>query len=90
MRTIHAQSGHTLALNKIDELPILEHYEPANYSSCYSVHNRDASGVLFFHVAKHKTGEWHVWYRGGKMWTPFGKTLQTAIDGAQKDGWLYA
>ena len=31
-----------------------------------------------------------VWYPKGSMWVGFGSTFKSAMDGAQKDGWMYA
>lgn len=92
---INAHSGHSLHLAKATEEDFtaldLEHFANGDYTSFYVAHNWDAKGVVFFHLAKHENGQIHVWYRSTKrMWTSYGKTFQAAVDGAQRDGWLYA
>lgn len=92
-KTIHANSGHTLHIESVDfdKLPEkvkkFQHIE--GNSSYKQVKNFDTDGVVFMYLAKSK-GEWLVWYRGGAFWSGFGKTIEEAINGAQKDGWMYA
>lgn len=93
IRSTH--SGHTLCISPAK----MGDGHPADigkYKKFYTVRNWDKEGVIFFYVA---TGyevngkpckEIHVWYRNGKMWSSFGKNMQEAIEGAQKDGWMYA
>jgi len=95
-KTINAQSGHTLFIEKI-KAGEQGHPAPADsYENFYVVKNGDAAGVIFMYLATGYTAphvksckEVHVFYRNGQMWTSMGKNFQTAIDGAQKDGWMY-
>ena len=98
-RTIHAQSGHTLHVSTIDRSEL-----PANvcaqnvgallkFDTFYEVRNWDKGGAVFMYLAKgHISAPAQVcaFYRGGGFWSGYGKSLKTAIDGAQKDGWMYA
>jgi hypothetical protein len=93
---IHAQSGHTLFVEPIEfgELPEAvktNGYAP-QYKKFYAVKNWDKDGIIFFYLAKEgrqsKT-EIVCHYCNGQFWSSFGKNFQEAIDGAQKDGWMY-
>lgn len=95
-RTIYSGlTRHTLFVSSInkDELPKgLEYTE--SYKTFYKVQNWDASGVVFMYLGKgHEQAPKQIvaWYRNtGSMWSSFGLTLQEAIEGAQRDGWLSA
>ena len=91
--TIHAQSGHTLFIEKVkfEDLPAnVQDFEYIKGCTGYRiVKNWDKEGVTFMYIAKTK-GQYLVWYRGGGFWSGYGKTIQEAIDGAQKAGWMYA
>jgi hypothetical protein len=93
--TVKANSGHTIAIFKLDSLPE-DHNHPANwgdYTNFYVAKNFDEDGVIFFYLAKghkHSATQVHVWYRNKKMWHSFGLNFDEAINGAQKDGWLQA
>jgi len=98
-RTIHAASGHTLHVSSIDksELSAEVHYKNAetllDFDSFYEVRNWDKGGVVFMYLAKgHINGPTQIcaFYRGGGFWSGYGTTFKTAIDGAQRDGWMYA
>lgn len=92
-KTIQAQSGHTLFVEdvKFEDLPEnVKQFEYIVGKSAYKIiKNWDKDGVVFMYMAKSR-GEWLVWYCGGGFWSSFGKTIEEAIDGAQKDGWMYA
>jgi len=94
MTIIHASSGHTMFLKRamVNEFAGLPHYNSEQFTGLKTVHNWDKDGPQFFFLAREiKTGEWYVWYRKTRaLWTSFGKTQQKAIDGAIRDGWLYA
>ena len=87
-------SGHSLFVKSIDrsELPKgLERTE--GFTDFYVVKNFDDEGVVFFYLAKGNPAaprEVCGWYRGGKFWDSYGKTIPDAINGMQRDGWLYA
>ena len=90
-KTIHVQSGHTMAIFKI--LPGGKHPADASkYTDFYTVRNFDESGVVFFYMAKgykNAKSEIHIWYPNGQMWSGFGTSFKSAIEGAQRDGWLH-
>lgn len=94
-KIIHAWSGHTLYVESItfDDLP--EKIKPSakEYSKFWIVRNWDKDGHIFMYLGKgykYAPKEIVAWYPGGGHWSSFGLTLQSAIDGAQKDGWMYA
>ena len=72
------------------------------YTNYYVARNWDKTGCVFFYLAKGYHAphigkspkimrEIHVWYPNSKkMWTSMGYTFEEAINGAQRDGWLYA
>lgn len=92
----HAASGHTLHVSSIarEDLPENLSDETQEYSKFYVARNWDANGVEFMYLGKgHKLApnQVVVWYRStGKFWSGYGENLTDAIDGAQRDGWLYA
>lgn len=95
MKTIKTTSGHTMAIEKttgsIFSSLDLEDFDKENYTSYYRVRNWNKTGVVFFYLARYRNGEWHVWYRyTSKMWISRGHTIEAAINGAQRDGWMYA
>lgn len=93
-KTYTAQSGHTLFLDALDVVSaanVTGDLAP-KYKNVYAVKNFDAGGVVFFYICtgyKDAPKEVHVFYGNKKMWSGFGKNIQEAIDGAQRDGWLY-
>jgi len=98
-RTIYVATGHTLHVSTIelDSIPLAIRTKNAdvieNFDSFYVVRNWDKSGIVFMYLAKgHINGPTEIcaFYRAGGFWSGFGKTLKTAIEGAQRDGWLYA
>lgn len=96
-KTIHAQSGHTLFVKSIewDDLPdkVKENKYSKDYPSFYVVKNWDDSGVVFMYLAKGLKSapkEIVVFYPNGGFWSSFGTSIETAINGAQQDGWMYA
>lgn len=87
--TIHVKSGHTLFLEMIEEVPDWEYMDIVT-GPMYAVKNWDKDGPIFFYVSKCGK-EWLVWYRNSKkLWSSYGKTIKSAIEGAQRDGWMYA
>ncbi len=100
MRMIRAASGHKMTLHKMtaDEFAGigLNNFVPERYASFYNVRHDNTDWKTVFYIARWKarrksSSEWHVWYRNSKeMWSSYGGTIQEAIDGAQRDGWLHA
>lgn len=94
IKTIAAQSGHQIAIFKLDEeLPNEIHPAGGCYMHHYVAKNFNADGITFFYLAKgHPDAPKQicVWYRNKKMWHSFGNNFEEAINGAQRDGWLRA
>lgn len=93
IKTVHANSGHSIAIFDLD-CPSADHpASPELYSHFYVAKNFDEAGVTFFYLArgyKDAPREIHVWYRNKKMWASYGKNFEEAINGAQRDGWRHA
>ena len=95
-KTYFAQSGHILFVEKINrsELPpaVLANNYSEGFNSFYSVKNRSKNGAVFFYLAEDGTApdEICAFYPKGGFWPPFGKNFLDAINGAQRDGWMYA
>ena len=95
-KTYFAQSGHTLFVEKIDrsELPpaVLANNYSEGFETFYSVKNWDKDGMTFFYLAKdgNSSKEICAFYPKGGFWSSFGRTIIDAINGAQRDGWMYA
>lgn len=94
-KTIHSDvSKHTLHVSEVDpaNLPDLEH--KSSYTKFYVVRNWDAEGVTFLYLGKgneNAPDQIVAWYRNtNSFWSGYGTTLKSAIEGAQRDGWLYA
>lgn len=94
-KTIHSDySGHTLYVGEIDadKLPVLENRD--GYTKFYVVRNWDVEGSTFMYLGKGLKGapeEIVAWYaKTGAFWSGYGNTFKEAIEGAQRDGWLYA
>ena len=93
-RTINSKiSNHTLFVQDIpsQNMPNFPHKEA--FSKFYSVRNFNKNGCIFMYLAKgHKQYPKQIvaWYPKGGFWSSYGETFQTAIEGAQRDGWLYA
>lgn len=86
-------SGHTLYINEIsaDDFPAFDNKD--GYAKFYEVRNFDAKGVIFMYLGKghrHARREIVAWYSKGAFWDGYGVTFGGAIEGAQRDGWLYA
>lgn len=95
-RTISAASGHTLFVKQIDPASVPAKVQGNAYFDAYprvyEVRNWDAGGVVFFYLAKGNAkapNEVCVFYKNGQFWTGYGNNFKEAIDGAQRDGWLY-
>lgn len=91
----HAQSGHTLFVKQIElkDLPKNIQDDAKEHKTFYVVKNWDDDGVVFMYLGKgyiHSPKQIMAWYPKGEMWSGFGKTIEQAINGAQKDGWMYA
>lgn len=86
------------------DLPAHIAAEATEWQRFYEVRNFDAAGVVFFYLAKgyrhpdpryandraaHAPKQITAFYGNGEMWSSYGETLQAAVDGAQRDGWLY-
>lgn len=95
-RTIHVASGHTMFVESIAREDLPEHLAPETeaYDKFYVVKNWDRGGVVFMYLGKgHADAPTQVvaWYReSGAFWSGYGKNLKSAIEGAQRDGWMYA
>jgi hypothetical protein len=93
-------SHHTLFVEQVPvgellaKLPESQHETVRHYKTFYVVRNWDCAGVVFFYLAKgnpEAPKEVVAWYaKSGSFWSSFGTTLKGAIEGAQRDGWLYA
>lgn len=97
--TINAQSQHTIAILSIDneDAELKDHpaYNKDVYKNAkfYVARNFNKDGLTFFYLAKghdEAPAQIHVWYKNKNMWSSYGTNFQTAIDGAQRDGWLAA
>ena len=93
--TIHSDiSGHTLHVSEItpEQVPTVENKDC--FKRFYAVRNFDAEGLTFMYLGKGNSDapkEVVAWYAKNKgFWHGCGKTIKEAIEGAQKDGWLYA
>jgi len=96
-KTIQAQSGHTLFVKSIPfkQLPevIRKGDDAKRYITFYVVKNWDDEGIIFMYLAKgygQAPNEIVAFYPKGGFWSSFGNTIEQAINGAQKDGWMYA
>lgn len=94
-RTIQVKSLHTMCIESISEGFMPDRfYEKDGYTNFYTVKNWDEDGCVFFYMAKGlptSPKEIVVWYNNsGRMWSGYGKTFKEAIEGAQRDGWMYA
>jgi hypothetical protein len=87
-KTFRAQSRHTIRIYEVDRLPEGFRHSDTKGAQVYAAHNFDKSGPIFFHLAR-VGRQWLVWYRNGELWDSFGETVQEALDGAQRDGWLH-
>ena len=94
-RTIHSDlSGHTLHISEVDASSVPDFPNKSSYTKFYAVRNWDAEGVTFMYLGKgyeKSPNQIVVWYaKSGAFWSGFGASFKTAIEGAQKDGWMYA
>lgn len=95
--TIHSTvSNHTLYVREIpsDQIAPLQLKDSDGYTQFYEVRNFDENGVVFMYLAKglkESPKEIVAWYPNtGAFWSGFGTSIKKAIEGAQRDGWLYA
>lgn len=93
-RTIKASTGHTMQIQKITAGALPPNcLHSADYDEFWVVRNWDADGVVFFYLGKGNPGARQqvvAWYPNGRMWGSYGDTLAAAVEGAIKDGWMYA
>lgn len=92
-RTLKIATGHTVAVESIDALPAPNFPHADGYSKFYVVKNEGTDRVFLYLATGHAKAKREIvaWYPATrKMWNSFGTTLQSAIDGAVRDGWLYA
>lgn len=95
--TVIAKSGHTLFVKQIhfSDIPevIREKGDASSYRTFYVVKNWDNKGVVFMYLAKGSPTapkEIVAFYPKGGFWSSYGLTIEDAINGAQRDGWMYA
>lgn len=94
-KMVASKTGHSLFVKSVsrEELP-KGLYAAENYKTFYVVKNFDDNGVTFMYLAKgHKDapGQVVAWYAKSKaFWSSFGKSIESAIAGAQEDAWMYA
>lgn len=97
-KTIHSSlTGHTLHISSINRADLPEVFQGNNivdmFTTFYAVRNWDEKGHIFFYLAKgHKNGPTQVcgFYTKGAFWARYGKNLQEAVEGMQRDGWMAA
>ena len=95
-RTIHVYTGHTLHISSIakEDLPFRLTDDVEAFNKFWVVRNWDKDGVVFMYLGKGNVDapkEIVAWYSTtGAFWSGFGTTLKSAVEGAMKDGWMYA
>jgi hypothetical protein len=93
-KTIHSDfSRHSLHVSEIAASDFPDFENKDGYTKFYAVRNWDAEGVTLMYLGsglQSAPKEIVVWYKKGGFWHSYGKTLKEAIEGAQRDGWLYA
>jgi hypothetical protein len=93
-KTLRVASGHTMFVKSIDRSELPKGLDNArDYTSFYVVKNWDDNGCTFMYLGKgYKSApnEIVAWYPKGAFWSGYGKNIKDAIEGAQKDGWMYA
>lgn len=93
--TIKTTTGHSMHVRAVARgmIPAECRYIE-DFTKFYIVTNWDRDGSVFFYVAQGNPGAEEqicVWYpKNHRMWSSFGKTIAGAIEGAIKDGWMYA
>lgn len=95
MRTdIQISTGHVVTVQSINREALPRGLaDSTNYSTFYKVTNEGTDRVFMYLGKGYETAPREIvaWYPNSKaMWHSFGKTLKDAIEGAVKDGWLYA
>jgi hypothetical protein len=93
---VSAVTHHTLFVREIDRLSlpakVIESEHSKAFTKFYEVRNWDKAGVVFLYLAKgaaNASNEICAFYKNGQFWSSYGDNLKSAIEGAQKDGWLY-
>ena len=96
-KRFQSSSGHWMIVVPVsrEELPanLSDHTVP--YSKFYAVRNGSPDGHTFLYLGKghEKYGDKEIvaWYpRTGAFWASYGTNLETAVNGAIRDGWMYA
>jgi hypothetical protein len=97
---IGTSTGHSMHVQSTMEIQPTAGLESAdNYSRFWIVRNWDENGSIFMYLGtgykgavnkKSERKQIVAWYRGKKMWSGYGMNIKDAIEGAIKDGWLYA
>lgn len=95
---VHAASRHTLHVAPISREDLPANVVASGFTDAYQkfwvVRNFDANGHVFMYLgrgAESAPKQIVAWYaKSGSFWSSYGLTFKAAIDGAQKDGWLYA
>lgn len=92
-KTIHSDfSGHTLFVQEVAAGEIPAFITQDGGAKFYAVHNNDEKGVIFMYLARYRNApkEITAWYPKGGFWSGYGTAFKSAIEGAQKDGWMCA
>lgn len=95
-RIVHTNhSNHTFFVQKVTKSDLPKKCDPSdldNFKTFYAVKNFDEKGHTFMYLARgheESPNEVVVFYPNGKMWYSFGKNIKEAIEGGQKNGWMY-
>ncbi len=82
------------SITKDEAIQIINNDHMDAFDTFYIVKNSDNNGCTFFVLGKgHIEAPTEIcgWYYNSKaMWFGYGKTIETAIEGMIRDGWLYA
>lgn len=93
-KTFKSVVKHWLYVESIDQSKIPSRIDTTGYNQFYVVRNTDSEGVPFMYLGKgHSDSPFQIvvwYYNTGSMWASFGVTINGAVNGAIKDGWLYA
>lgn len=91
MQTISLKNGHVFLVERINTLlvPSLSHKE--NYTEFWRARVPSARQDWFYLARGHKDApkETVVWYPNRCLWAGFGKSLESALEGAVRDAFLY-
>lgn len=93
MKKIRTASGHELTVTSVEgaleraSVPALANKD--NYPTLYRVW---LAGRVVMYLGKgygEAPREIVAWYPNGRMWSSFGDSLKSTVEGAMKDAWLY-